>query len=138
MDFNTLVEFHKLVIDSADDDLRSTLKDEEIQVINNSLTDMNREYDSIHDLMPDLFRFGGLTFLIQPFYDANKRTIILMYKKITRDKGFDIDFDNILKDTKYINLNPVFYDTDEIVCDSFLERVGNIIVSNLKQKRERK
>ena len=137
MDFNTLVEFHKLVISSEDDDLRPTLKDEEIQVINNSLIEMNREYESIYDLMPDLFRFGGLTFLIQPFYDANKRTIILMYKKITKDKGFDIDFENILKDNQFINLTPVFYETDEIVPDSFLERVGNIIVSNLKQNKKR-
>ncbi len=137
MDFNTLVEFHKLVISSEDDDLRPALKDEEIQIINDSLIEMNREYESIYDLMPDLFRFGGLTFLIQPFYDANKRTIILMYKKITKDKGFDIDFENILKDNEFINLTPVFYETDETVSDSFLERVGNIIVSNLKQKRNR-
>ena len=137
MDFNMLVEFHKLVISSEDDDLRPALKDEEIQVINNSLIEMNREYESIYDLMPDLFRFGGLTFLIQPFYDANKRTIILMYKKITKDKGFDIDFENILKDNQFINLTPVFYETDEIVPDSFLERVGNIIVSNLKQNKKR-
>lgn len=137
MDFNTLVELHKLLIDSDESDLRSTLRDEDIQVINDSLIEMNREYESIYDLMPDLFRFGGLVFLIQPFFDANKRTTILMYRKITKDKGFDIDFENILKDNKFINLTPVFYDVNETVTDSFLERVGNIFASNLKHNRNR-
>ena len=137
MDFNMLVELHKLIIGCDDSDLRPALTDDDIEVINASLIEMNKEYESIDELMPDLFRFGGLTFLTQPFFDANKRTIILMYRKITRDKGFDIDFENILKDNKFINLTPVFYDVDEMVSDSFLERVGNIFVSNLKPKRNR-
>ncbi len=137
MDFNTLVKLHKLIIDSDETDLRPALKDEEIQIINDSLVEMNREYDDIHELLPDLFRFGGLVFLIQPFYDANKRTLILMYKKITRDKGFDIDFDSILKDNEFINLTPVFYDVNEMVSESFMRRVGQLFASNLKQQRNR-
>ena len=138
MDFNTLVSLHKLIVNRDGTDLRPILKDEEIQIINDSLAEMNREYDNIYELLPNLFRFGGLTFLIQPFYDANKRTIILMYRFITRKKGFDIDFESMLKDNEFINLTPIFYDINEMPTDSFIERVGNIIVSNLKQKRERK
>ena len=137
MDFNTLVKLHKLIIESDETDLRPALKDEEIQIINDSLVEMNREYDDIHELLPDLFRFGGLVFLIQPFYDANKRTTILMYKKITRDKGFDIDFENILKDNEFINLTPVFYDVNEMVSESFMRRAGQLFASNLRQQRNR-
>lgn len=137
MDFNTLVKLHKLIVNSDGTDLRPALKDEEIQIINDSLVEMNREYDNIDELLPDLFRFGGLVFLIQPFYDANKRTTILMYRFITRKKGFDIDFESMLKDNEFINLTPVFYNVHEMVSESFMRRVGQLFASNLRQQRNR-